>query len=52
VSTCGICGRNADSLLRANHKELGIMKICIECWSTEQAKGNLLPLEGANRCCR
>jgi hypothetical protein len=52
VSTCGICGKENDSLLRANHRELGIMKICIECWSMEQAKKNLLPLEGGNVCCK
>jgi hypothetical protein len=47
-----ICGREEDSLLRANHREFGIVKICIKCWSREQGKKNLLSLEGGSGCCR
>ncbi len=49
---CVICGKEEYSLLRANHKELGIIKLCVECWSGEQSKNKLLPLEGGCGCCR
>ncbi|MHB9301999.1 hypothetical protein [Thermofilum pendens] len=29
---CSICGREVDSLLYADHKELGGVWVCRECW--------------------
>ncbi len=49
---CAICGNEEYSLSRANHKELGSIKLCVECWSREQSKNKLLPLEGGCGCCR
>ncbi|MDD2615381.1 MAG: hypothetical protein PHQ15_01485 [Methanosarcina sp.] len=48
---CAVCGKEEDSLLRTNHKKLGTIKLCLGCWSKEQGKNNLLPLEGGSRCC-
>lgn len=49
---CSICGKEEDSLLRTNHKDLGTIKLCVKCWSKEQSKKMLLPLEGKGSCCR
>ncbi len=49
---CTICGKEDYSLLRANHKDLGIIKLCVDCWSKEQNKNKLLSLEGGSNCCR
>ncbi|WP_255333975.1 hypothetical protein [Methanosarcina sp. KYL-1] len=49
---CAICGKEEYSLLRANHKELGSIKLCVECWSGEHSKKKLLPLEGGCGCGR
>jgi hypothetical protein len=49
---CTICGKEEDSLLRANHKELGTVKLCVDCWSQEQSKNKLLSLEDGINCCR
>ena len=49
---CAICGKEEDSLFRANHKELGTIKICVDCWSKENNKKKLLNLEGGCGCCR
>lgn len=39
---CTICGKEEDSLLRTNHKELGTIKLCVDCWSKENYKKNCL----------
>lgn len=49
---CSICGKEEDSLLRADHRDLGTIKLCVKCWSKEQSKNKLLPLEGGGSCCR
>ncbi|WP_200894975.1 hypothetical protein [Methanosarcina sp. 1.H.T.1A.1] len=49
---CSICGKEENSLLRANHRDLGAIKLCVGCWSKEQSKNKLLPLEGGGSCCR
>lgn|GEM_PF-562955 len=49
---CSICGKEEDSLLRANHRDLGFIRLCVKCWSKEQSKNMLLPLEGGGSCCR
>lgn len=49
---CSICGKEENSLLRANHRDLGAIKLCVVCWSKEQSKDRLLPLEGGGSCCR
>ena len=49
---CAICGKEEYTLLRANHKELGTIKLCTGCWSKEQSKNKLLSLEGGSCCCR
>ncbi len=35
MGECGLCGKNGEdlSLLSADHKELGRIKICQECWT-------------------
>jgi hypothetical protein len=34
MGKCDICGKNGEdlSLIGANHKKLGNIKICSECW--------------------
>jgi DNA-directed RNA polymerase subunit RPC12/RpoP len=34
MAKCDICGKNGEdlSLVGANHKKLGYIKICSECW--------------------
>ncbi len=49
---CAICEKEENSLLRTNHKELGTIKLCVDCWSKERVKNNLLHLEGGCDCCR
>ena len=49
---CAICGKEEYTLLRANHKELGSIKLCAQCWSKEQSRNKLLSLEGGSSCCR
>jgi hypothetical protein len=49
---CKICGKEENSLFRANHKDLGNVKLCVGCWSGEQNKNKLLPLEGGSSCCK
>lgn len=49
---CTICGKEEDSLLRTNHKELGTIKLCVDCWSKENYKKKLLNLEDVCGCCR
>lgn len=49
---CTICGKGEYSLFRANHKDLGIVKLCVGCWSKEQNNNKLLPLEDGSNCCR
>ncbi|WP_229388081.1 hypothetical protein [Methanosarcina sp. DH2] len=48
---CSICGKE-DSLFRANHRDLGAIKLCAGCWSKEHSKEKLLPLEDKGSCCR
>ncbi|AGF97614.1 hypothetical protein MmTuc01_2297 [Methanosarcina mazei Tuc01] len=49
---CSICGKEEDSLLRANHRDLGNIKMCVKCWSKEQCKNMLLPIGSGGSCCR
>ena len=51
-SKCKICGKEESSLFRANHKDLGSIKLCVGCWSSEQSKNKLLPLEEGSSCCK
>jgi hypothetical protein len=48
---CSICGKEEPSLFRANHRDLGVIKLCVGCWSKEQSKDRLLPLESEGSCC-
>lgn len=49
---CSICEKEENSLFRANHKDLGTIKLCVKCWSKEQSKNMLLPLEDGGCGCR
>ena len=41
---CDICGKNGESLslITANHKKLGYIKICSECWDEWKQRQMLL----------
>jgi len=49
---CAICGKEENSLLRVNHKNLGNIKLCVDCWSAENSRKKLLPVEDRRFCCR
>ena len=50
MKKCGICGRSDVSLLYANHKELGYIPICQDCWVKEFAD-NRLASGSSTGCC-
>ena len=43
MSECKLCGKNEEglSLLGADHKELGHMMVCQECWVDLYAKNRM-----------
>uniref|UniRef100_A0A7C3WPV4 DUF4428 domain-containing protein n=1 Tax=Thermofilum pendens TaxID=2269 RepID=A0A7C3WPV4_THEPE len=43
---CAICGQEAESLLWANHKELGGVWVCRKCWERLWEKNLLVPGSG------
>ena len=49
---CTICPKEEKSFLKVNHVELGVIKICEDCWVREHNKGNLISLNGGCDCCR
>jgi hypothetical protein len=49
---CSICGKEENSLLRVNHRRLGTIKLCFECWEVESSNKNLLPSFGGCDCCK
>ena len=62
---CGICKRDDEdlSLLSANHKDLGWIMVCNDCWrklyaensmvsgSTGSGKNSASPCDSCSRCC-
>ncbi|MGI5992951.1 MAG: hypothetical protein ACOX79_11820 [Methanosarcina sp.] len=49
---CSICGEDENSLLRVNHRKLGTIKLCFECWEVESSNKNLLSSWGGCGCCK
>jgi len=47
---CAICGQEAESLLWANHKELGGVWVCRKCWERLWEKNLLVPGSGESGC--
>nr|WP_255333969.1 hypothetical protein [Methanosarcina sp. KYL-1] len=53
MAKCAICKKEENSLLKVKHKELGMVKLCFECWGIEYGNQNLLPSCGGGcDCCR
>jgi len=48
---CEICGKEGVSLYYANHKDLGGIKICPDCWRDAYAKNLLVSSSGASGGC-
>lgn len=50
VHKCACCGKYGEdlSLLSANHKELGWIKICKECWATFYTKNEMVAGTGSS----
>lgn len=44
MGECKICGKNGEelSLLQADHKELGRIMVCQECWSKLYDKNRMV----------
>jgi hypothetical protein len=44
LNKCGLCNKSDEklSLLSANHKELGWIKICGECWRESFSENNFI----------
>jgi DNA-directed RNA polymerase subunit RPC12/RpoP len=50
---CVVCGREAESLLFAEHKELGGVWVCRECWERLYEENKILSSTGeSSSCCR
>ena len=47
---CAICGEEAESLLWANHKELGGIWVCRKCWEKLWERNLLVPSSGESGC--
>ncbi|MFB6076359.1 MAG: hypothetical protein ABEK17_04410 [Candidatus Aenigmatarchaeota archaeon] len=47
MGTCQLCG-NDGSLLKANHKEMGTIKICRDCWKDMYNKNNMVSGNGGS----
>ncbi|MBS7643777.1 hypothetical protein KEJ26_04320 [Candidatus Bathyarchaeota archaeon] len=53
MASCQICGKTGNdlSLLYANHKELGYIGVCRECWA-KMYNDNLFVIgSGSSGCC-
>jgi len=50
MGKCDICGKNGPelSLLGANHKELGHVHICSDCWTMLYDKNKFLAGSGSS----
>lgn len=48
---CELCGTETTRFLKVNHAERGILRICEECYRTEQGRLLPLPEEGGGGCC-
>jgi len=44
MGKCDICGKNGKdlTLLGANHKELGYVKVCSDCWEKLYSKNEFV----------
>lgn len=49
---CNICGKEDNSMLKANHRDLGAIKLCLDCWTAEKDKNKLNHLNRGCSCCR
>lgn len=51
-SKCAICNKSGVSLLEANHKELGYLMVCQECWEKLSEKNMIVSgSSGSCGCC-
>lgn len=51
-SKCAICNKSGISLLEANHKELGYLMVCQECWKKLSEQNMLVSgSSGSCECC-
>lgn len=51
-SKCTICDKSGVGLLEANHKELGHMIVCQECWKKLSEQNMLISSSsGSQSCC-
>ena len=50
LNKCDLCGNNGEdlSLLSANHKELGWIKVCGDCWGKLYAKNRMIAGSGGS----
>lgn len=53
MGKCGICGRNDEglSLLSANHKDLGYIMICQDCWQKLYVENRMVCSTGSGGTC-
>lgn len=57
MGECALCSRSGDdiSLLTANHKELGRVKVCQDCWTKLYQENGIVSgstCSGNCSCCR
>lgn len=48
---CGICGKEVETLLFAEHKELGGVWVCRDCWEKLYEKNKLVSGAGESSSC-
>ena len=57
MGECALCSKSGDNvgLLTANHKELGLLKVCQDCWTKLYQKNSIISgstCSGNCSCCR